>query len=91
MKKIIVAGCIAATLLCGCGVVSMEEYDAKAEEKGIVYAHNFILVERYGESSIYVDKNTRVMYWGDASGNATWMTVILNADGTPMLWEDDLW
>lgn len=90
MKKIIAAVCIATTLLCGCGAVSMEEYDAKAEEKGIVYAHNFILVERYGTHCIYVDRNTKVMYWGDTAGNGNFMTVVLNTDGTPMLWNGDL-
>lgn len=90
MKKVIAAGCIIVTLLCGCGAVSMEEYDATAKSKGIVYAHNFIFVERYGSHSIFVDKNTMVMYWGDTSGNSTYMSVVLNADGTPMLWNGEL-
>ena len=39
----------------------------------------------YHHSSVYYDENTKVMY-------ATWstgLTVLLNADGTPMLWEED--
>ena len=84
MKRIISLVCIILLFLTGCGI---EDFD----NKEIVYADNFICMERYEHSLIYVDKNTKVMYWKySASGSDTGLTVILNADGSPMLWEGDL-
>ena len=84
MKKTIIAICIVTILLCGCGAVSTQEDNTGT------YIDNFVCVERNSSSFIYVDRNTKVMYWGDTVGPARWMTAILNADGTPMLWEGDL-
>ena len=84
MKRIISLVCLTIFLLTGCGAESVGN-------KEIVYADNFVCMERYNNSLIYVDKNTRVMYWKyNASGSDTGLTVILNTDGSPMLWEGKL-
>lgn len=84
MKRIISLVCLAILLFTGCDTESVDN-------KEIVYADNFVCMERYDNNIIYVDKNTKVMYWKySASGSDTGLTVILNADGSPMLWEGDL-
>lgn len=39
---------------------------------------------------IYVDKDTRVMYIFNKTTYQGGMTVLINSDGSPMLWEGDL-
>ena len=77
MKKIIILLLMMVLLFTGCNVSSEEE----------AYYDNFICVEHGSVYSIYVDKNTMVMYWSKGNGGTT---VILNADGTPMLWNGEL-
>lgn len=79
MKKVIICVMLFSTLLCGCAAQSSGESDS-------LYWDNFVCVESRHNSGIYVDKNTKVMYWRSGSG----LTVIFNADGTPMLWEGEL-
>lgn len=38
-------------------------------------------------SCVYVDMETGVLYLGRDTKDHTFMTVLLNADGTPMIWE----
>lgn len=77
MKKIIILLLMMVLLFTGCNVSSEEE----------AYCDNFICVEHDSVYSIYVDKNTMVMYWSKRNSG---ITVILNADGTPMLWDGEL-
>ena len=84
MKRILSLTCLIMLLLTGCGVES-------TSCKEVVYADNFVAVESYNSNTIYVDKNTKVMYWKlHYTGSDTGITVILNTDGSPMLWEGDL-
>lgn len=58
----------------------------------IEFSDRFIVLkERTVENAIYVemyDKNTKVMYVFIKLGRAGSLTVLLNADGTPMLYEE---
>lgn len=64
-------------LLCGCGVSEEAETNGGADRfKEISYEN----------CSVYIDKETKVMYLSVKRG----LTVMLNADGTPMLWEGEL-
>lgn len=83
MKKFIICAMLFATMLCGCAAQS-------SDKSGGCYTENFVLVKGGLDTHgyIYVDKNTRVMYWH--TGGDGGITVILNADGTPMLWEGEL-
>lgn len=38
------------------------------------------------DACIFVDMETGVLYLGNTSMNHTFMTVLLNTDGTPMIW-----
>lgn len=52
-----------------------------------------ILKERTVSNAIYVemyDKNTKVMYVFIKLGNAGNLTVLVNADGTPMLYSEEV-
>ena len=80
MKKVIICAMLFATMLCGCATSSNNKSDAG-------YIDNFVCVDYGYNGYVYVDKNTRVMYWRNGNGG---ISVILNADGTPMLWEGDL-
>jgi len=42
----------------------------------------------YYKESIFYDRETGVMYLGVRSANQLALTVLLNADGTPMLYQD---
>ena len=95
MKKILCLLFILITplLFCGCeSIPEREDYSTESLDR-------FVFVKQYGEGSgetikILVDKETKIMYMyyqdgGGYSGTAG-LTVMLNADGTPMLWEGEL-
>ena len=42
------------------------------------------------DNAIYVDKDTKVMYWWSEGSNRAGLTVMYNADGTPKLYDGDL-
>ena len=66
-------------------------------EKKPEHSSRFILVSSeegahrmgltYYKESVFYDKETGVMYLGVRSANQLAMTVLLNADGSPMLYE----
>ena len=80
-------------LLCGCGEVPQSKDFTSEKNSRFVYVKEYT----YGDNDslkILVDKETRVMYLYkyNGNGNATTagLTVMLNADGTPMLWDGEL-
>lgn len=76
--------CLAALilLLTGCTRTTIEE--------GAQTTSAFVAVEDNGLFAVVYDRETRVMYsvskYGAGSGI---MTLLVNADGTPKLWEAD--
>lgn len=77
-------------VLAGCGSKDYEQkttyvYDGvtftKITNKGYIYGG-------LSDADIYVHNETRVMYIGRM--NSGYFTALLNADGTPMLWEGEL-
>ena len=50
----------------------------------------FVKIEQSGAFCILVDKDTRVMYLFNRDAYQGGLTPLLNADGTPMLWEGEL-
>lgn len=72
---------VAILLLSGCGEKTGDE---------VTYADKFVEVEHRGNSAIYVDAETKVMYWEKAFATGVGLTVVLNEDGTPKLWEGEL-
>lgn len=86
MKKFFCLTIIVMFLLTGCS-----DNFIKEKEDGVCYSDNFIIVESNSSNTIYVDKNTRVMYWKqNFFADNSCMTVLFNSDGTPMLWEGEL-
>lgn len=71
MKKLIACATLIGMLLCGCSSSNPDLRD------------RFVVVGNYGLTrSIFVDTETNVLYLRFDRG----VTVLLNADGTPMLW-----
>lgn len=80
MKKKILAAILTATLLiAGCSDIA----NVSAGQD-----NTMVLVEGWRDYSIYADKDTGVMYLlYQRSG--TGCTVMLNADGTPKIWQGE--
>ena len=76
-KKLITAIITAALLIAGCSDTAnvSEEQDRMMEK-----------VEDEWGYAIYVDKDTNVMYI-KGSGDGVTFTAMLNADGTPKIWQ----
>ena len=51
--------------------------------------NTMVLVESELNYSIYADKDTGVMYLYIGSGRGGGLTVMLNADGTPKIWQGE--
>lgn len=80
MKRKLITAIITATLLiAGCSDTAnvSEEQDRMMEK-----------VEDEWGYAIYVDKDTNVMYI-KGSGDGETFTVMLNADGTPKIWQGE--
>ena len=75
MKKLIACATLIGMLLCGCASANSFMND------------RFITVQKDGSYSILVDTETNVMYLTYESATYKYgITVLLNSDGTPMLW-----
>ena len=83
MKKILVIALALILIvgLAGCGI--------KEDNPGTQYDTGFRVLERFeGDSNAFViyDVNTGVMYWVNYHGS---VTPIINADGSPRIWEGE--
>ena len=88
MKKLIaflMAIALCACLLCGCGGSSVSTSSTYNEDAPSM----FITIEYVGEYwQVVYHKDTKVMYViSGGSYNRGTFTVMLNPDGTPMVWE----
>lgn len=86
MKKIIafvLALVMCAVIFTGCGI----------KESGTKENSRFVIIDSDVESedrmwsALYADKQTNVVYWFTKSGYGQTMTVLLNSDGTPVLYD----
>ena len=85
--KLIICVILLAFSLIGCGArqLTQEEIDGVTKSEFSM----FIKVENGNVYNIVYHKNTKVMYAISNSGYGSGVfTVLLNADGTPMLYED---
>lgn len=81
---LLVAIVVMALSACGDGIPH-EEHDT------IDISERFVLISGQGyQNYIYVDKETRVMYWSTLGPSKSGLTPILKADGTPELYDGDL-
>ena len=90
--SLVIVVLVLALSLCGCGENKMpfEEHETFS------ISDRFVCISEQEEAFntsyyIYVDRKTRVMYLAQGGGVYTsGMTAILNADGTPELYDGDL-
>lgn len=85
LKSIVPAIALAAVLLTGCAANGAESQvvDGKASM--------FIQVEQGPSWNVYYHRDTKVMYVvSSASRNRGNFTVLVNPDGSPMLWEENV-
>jgi hypothetical protein len=82
MKKLIVLLIVIA--LCACLFVGC---DKESRKKDSWAGTGFVYIESRGCVEHLYYEDTGVMYVYDASGYAGGLTVLLNPDGTPMIWE----
>lgn len=86
MKRMAIVAVLVLTMLalCGCvGQMSREEVAQESENDRLL-----MQVSREIDGCVIVDKATRVMYWKScAAYNYGTLTVLVNRDGTPRIWE----
>jgi hypothetical protein len=87
MKRWIVAALVLALglMLAGC---ARGKVDAGQIADAEVDNRMFMVVSNEWNSKVLVDKLTGVMYWMSNCGyNTGNLTLLINADGTPRIWE----
>ena len=83
MKRIFLICITCMVLLCGCSVVETEKANETQESVSM-----FVEVEQAMHWKIVYHKETKVMYAvSDGSYNHGTFTLLVNADGTPMLYK----
>lgn len=90
MKKILVCAIVAALLVLCIGCSTIDVADATETDVGNVFS----IVEsgkmpEYGYYEVLVDKTTRVMYFYTSKQYSDTMTVLLDNDGKPRLYEEE--
>lgn len=68
-----------ATMLVGCGGTPIVE-DVETGDR-------FVVVVSQGTNAVYADTETGVMYYFHKSGYGGGMTVMVDADGNPLIWD----
>ena len=83
MKRVFLICIVCMVLLCGCSVAKTEKTNENQESISM-----FIEVEQAMCWKIVYHKDTKVMYAvSDGSYNHGTFTLLVNADGTPMLYK----
>lgn len=87
MKKKIAAAILTATLL----IAGCESVNVSAEQDVDSIVVDRIVVDYTDNYAIYADKDTGVMYLfvGGGHKDGGGLTVMLNADGTPKIWNGE--
>lgn len=83
MKRFVYLGLVITILLAfiGCSKFESEPYDAETTDR-------FIRVYRDITNAIYVDKETNVLYFWHSGVYAGGLSVMLDENGKPLLWEE---
>lgn len=90
MKRWIVAALVLVlalgAMLAGC---AQGKVDAEKIADAVADNRMFMMVSYEINGMVMVDKATGVMYWAsDNSDNRGNLTLLVNADGTPRIWEE---
>lgn len=88
MKKLLLCMLCALTLT-GCGDVKeiKSEYEEAREEQ--IDSRRFLEINLDGPGRIYVDKETRVQYLYFGNGYGGGVSVLVDSDGEPLLYEGE--
>ena len=81
MKRLLVVLMVFA--LCACLFAGCSESNANTRRS------DFVFIERVGQFEYVYHKDTGVIYVMYFNANHSTMTVMLNPDGTPMVWEGE--
>lgn len=81
MKRLIAF--LMAIALCACLFAGCSESIVNTRDS------DFVFIERDGRFEYVYHKNTGVIYVMYFNANQAAMTVMLNPDGTPMIWESE--
>lgn len=89
MKKLLICAIVTVSLVLCIGCSTIDVADATETDVGNV----FNIVEsgkmpEYGYYEVLVDKTTRVMYFYTSKQYSDTMTVLLDSDGKPRLYEE---
>lgn len=84
-KKVLVTILTATLLISGC-VSANVNADTNTKTKK---DETLVLVEHTETYSVYADKDTGVMYLWKTGFYEGGLTVMLNADGTPKIWQQE--
>lgn len=79
IAAIILVVMMSCFIFAGCG-------GTKENSRFVIIDSNVKSEERIS-SALYADKQTNVVYWFTKSGYGQTMTVLLNSDGTPVLYD----
>lgn len=87
MKRIAITAMLLAVLaLAGCS--TMGKVDSQKISEAEIDNRMFMVVSEESSGRVLVDKSTGVMYWAsDNSYNRGNLTLLVNPDGTPRIWE----
>lgn len=86
--KRIVAGLAAFLIIVSIALMFVGCTSTKASAKNVDDGNTFVYIKRDYYCEIVYHKDTKVMYVVSMAGNnAGTYTVLVNADGTPMIWE----
>ena len=92
MKKLRLIFCLLllSISLAGCGFSDRIEYAKEAWEEAeeeVIKNNKFYSIDAGNGDSIYIDKETRVQYLFIREGYGGGLTVLVDADGKPILYE----
>ena len=77
------------TTACGSSGEAADESTNRFYGVDKCFLHDEYMIGDEYIASILVDRETKVCYLYGSSGNRAFMTVLLDADGKPLIWEEE--
>ena len=85
MKRFVYSLLVIAILL---AFIGCSKSESESEPYGTKTTDRFIRVYSDFNNAIYVDKETNVLYFWHSGGYAGGLSVMLDENGKPLLWEE---
>ena len=92
MKKAIVVFILLAIVATLSGCTLIEHIEERGQEEAARKQEAmFMLYQSFPYGYVWIDRETGVMYWvSDGPHNSGTLTLLVNADGTPKVWDGTL-